>query len=288
MKKTEIDVVKQLENKRFHKNYTPIIIITIVMTFVIIFTSVWLLCAHLIPAKVGDIAYKLNLNEYALKLYERDYDSSGDINSLYMALNVSIKIENDDKVIELFEEFYDRDEYYEYVQLVNEDNLKQQISPVIKSTMLNEDNALKNSYIKSLINKNKDFEAFDFAVRESFNMNPTYNDLGNYLFANFCKNDVVDRFSINFTNIFGSTTLVGEICNYMVAVNNEFLDFGFGTGENEVYVWAMGNRVLQVGNNLLTLCEKTGITVTNGENIVDNTIEIMDNVNKKFKLMSME
>ena len=94
MKKTEIDVLKQLENKKYHKNYTPVIIVSIILTFVMIVGSVWLLVANLAPAKLGDLAYKINFNSYAMKLYERDYKNTGNIDSLYMALNIAIKTLN--------------------------------------------------------------------------------------------------------------------------------------------------------------------------------------------------
>ena len=82
---------------------------------------------------------------------------------------------------------------------------------------------------------------------------------------------------------------MGEIYNYMVAVNEKFLEMGFqADNDKEVYLWAMGNRILQVGANVLTLSEKTMITETGGNDIVESTTMIMDNVNKKFKLMTME
>jgi len=288
MKKTEVDVLQQLEKKKYHRNYTPVVIVSIILTFVIIFASVWLLCANLVPAKVGEIAYKVNLNSYALKLYQREYDKTGDIDSLYMALNIAVKIKNDDKIIELYETFEDNENYNSYIHFVNGENLKLEIEPVIKATLINEDNSLKNSYIQSLINKHNDTTAFKFALEDKLNMNPTYDNLGNYLFVNFCKKDVIDRFADNFRNIYGSTTLLGEMYNYMLAVNDEFLEFGFGAGDNQVYTWAMGNRILQVGSNIIALSEKTGITETGGHDIVETTSNIMDNVNKKFKLMSME
>ena len=288
MKNNEVDVMKQLENKKYHKNYTWVIVLCIVLTFVIIVSSVWALCANLVPGKVADVAYKVNLNNYALKLYERDYDKSGDVDSLYMALNISIKTEKDDKVIELFETFYKDDDYKKYINFVNEQNLKLNIKPIVKATLLNEDNSLKNYYIQSLINKGEDTKAFRFALEDSLIVNPTYENMGNYLFANFCKKEVIDRFAINFRNIQNVTTLLGEIFNYMIALNDEFLEYGFASNDTEVYSWAMGNRILQVGSNVLILSEKTGITETGGYDIVEITSTIMDNVNKKFKLMSME
>jgi len=281
--KKEVDVVKQLENKKYKKNYTPLLISSIVVTFVVICVVVWFMLASLAPAKMANFVYGLNWDSYALTLYEKDYKENNDINSLYMALNISIKNENDDKVIELFDKFYNNPEYYNFVAYIDEENSKLDVESQLKATMLDEDNYLKNRYIQSLINREEDKKAWDFAMAEGLNMTPIYNDFGNYLFANFCKSGVVDRFYNNFRVIGESgDMLVIDMYNYMLSVNNLFLD-NFQNQQNQTYAWAMGNRVLQVGANVLTLCEKIGI-----EDVVDETQTIMDNVSQKFKLMSAE
>ena len=286
--KKEIDVVKQLENKKYHKNYTPIIVVCIVVAFVTMCVTTWVLLANLAPAKLGGFVYRLNWDTYAQKLYEKDYSKSGEVNSLYMALNISIKHNNDDKIVELFEEFYKHDSYESYIAAVDESNLKTETAPAIKATLLNEDNYLKNHYIQALINKNEDNKAFQFAVRETLNMSPEYNNIGNYLFSNFCKEDVLVRFYHNFRNpVYGENMLVVDMFNYMEAVNDEFLSC-FQNRANETYSWAMGNRVLQVGANVLAICEKLEIEETDGIAIVEDTKTIMNNINQKFKLMTTE
>ena len=155
MKKTEIDVMQQLETKKYHKNYTPLIVVSIILTFVMIVASVWAILANLKPAEVGALAYKVNWNSYALKLYERDYEKTGDIDSLYMALNISIKLKNDDKVISLFDTFSDNENYGSYMLFVNSENKKEDVNSIVKATLLNEDNYLKNCYIQSFLNHHK-------------------------------------------------------------------------------------------------------------------------------------
>lgn len=294
MKKQEIDVIKQLENKKYHKNYTPIIIVSIVLTFVLIIGSVWLIFANLKPASLGNLAYKLNLNGYALNLYERDYKKNGNIDSLYMALNIAIKLDNDDKVIELFNKFYDNENYVSYMHFVNGENLKQNVNPVIKATLINEDNYLKNCYIQSLLNKHNDQTAFNFALNDGLNMSPEYNQLGNYLFDNFCRKDNIDRFYSKFLNNYDGASgniLLANIYSYMAEVNDIFCNLGFSS-DNEVYIWSMGNRILQVGKNILAISEKSDVEVVQLESgevdIVSTTSSIMDNVNRKFKLMTLE
>ena len=292
MKKTEMDVMQQLEKKKYHKNYTPIIIVSIVLTFVLIVSSIWIIFANVQPGKLADLAYKVNLNEYALTLYEKEYKKTGDIDSLYMALNLAIKLENDDKVIDLFNKFYENENYTSYIQFVNNENMKIDVKPAIKATLINEDNYLKNCYIQSLLNKNEDQKAFNFALNEGLNMTPQYNSLGNYLYDNFCKQGNIDRFYMNFINNYdNSNILLANIYVYMSAVHDEFYNLGFSS-ENEVYIWAMGNRVLQVGKNILTISDKADVEVVqigNSEiDLVESVSQMMDNINKKFKLITSE
>ena len=284
--KKEVDVVKQLENKKYHKNYTPLIIVCIVVTFLIICSTVWVLLSSLAPAKLAGFVYRLNWNTYAVKLYEKDYKNEGNIDSLYMALNISIKLGNDEKVVELYEKFYDHDSYESYIEFVNSENAKTEASPMVKATLLNEDNYLKNSYIQSLINLGQDSKAFKFAVDDGLNMSPAYNNIGNYLFNNFCKSDVIVKFYDNFrAPVYGENMLVVDMYKYMEAVNTLFLA-NFQNQQLQTESWAMGNRVLQVGNNVLVVCEKLGIEETDGIQIVEETKKIMDNINQKFKYMT--
>lgn len=283
--KKEQDVLKQLENKKYHKNYTPIIIVCIVVTFLVICTTVWFMLAHLVPGKLAKFLYNMNWNTYAEKLYEKDYEDNQNVDSLYMALNISIKLENDSKVVELYEKFSKNSEYSSYINFVNSENLKLETSPAIKSTMLNEDNYLKNEYIQSLVNLGEDNKAFKFAINGGININPQYNNLGNYLFNNFCKNETINRFYNNFReSVYGENMLIVDIYNYMNSVNDLFLS-NFQNQQLETYAWAMGNRVLQVGSNILVVCEKLAIEETDGIEIVENTRKIMNNVNEKFKII---
>ena len=144
--KKEIDVVKQLEKKKYHKNYVPIVVTCIFLAFIMAVVSAWTMMHHFAPGKLGGVAYRLNWDTYALRLYEKDYHDNEDINSLYMALNISIKLNKDEKVVNLYETFENNEAYAKYIEFVDAQNLKQNMNPMIKSTMLDEDNYLKNQY----------------------------------------------------------------------------------------------------------------------------------------------
>jgi len=286
--KKEMDVVKQLENKKYHKNFLPLIMIGIFLVFVLGVATTWLMMHYFAPAKLAGVAYRLNWDTYALKLYEKDYKENEKIDSLYMALNISIKLDKDEKVVQLYEILSSNDEYEKYIKFVNSQNLKQNMKPMIKATMLDEDNYLKNQYVGSLIDLKEDEKAFEFALNSELYYEAQYNDIGKYLYNNFCKNNVIDRFYDNFRSMNESgNILLLDIYLYMEGVNNEFLN-GFTNQVDEVYLWSTGNRVLQVGSNILALCEKLNIENIDGVDIVSNTTLMMNNINAKFKLMTSE
>ena len=286
--KKEMDVVKQLENKKYHKNYAPIIIVSIFLVFILGIASAWTMMHHFAPAKLGGVAYRFNWYTYALKLYEKDYKDNEDINSLYMALNISIKLNKDEKVINLYETFEDSDGYGKYIEFVDAQNLKQDMKPMIKSTLIDEDNYLKNQYIQSLIDLKQDEKAFQYALNNDVFEQPEYNNIGNYLFNNFCKKGSIDKFYDNFRTMNESgNMLLMDIYYYMEHVNGEFLK-SFTNQTEEVYLWSMGNRVLQVGANVLALCEKLNIENCDGVDVVVNTQNTINNINQKFKLLTSE
>ena len=123
--KKELDVVKQLEKKKYHKNYAPIVITSIFLVFVLAIASAWTMMHYFAPAKLAGVAYRLNWYTYALKLYEKDYKETEELNSLYMAINISIKLNKDEKVVNLYETFENCDGYDKYVEYVDNQNKKQ-------------------------------------------------------------------------------------------------------------------------------------------------------------------
>ena len=188
----------------------------------------------------------------------------------------------------MYEVFEASEGYDKYIEYVDAQNLKQDMKPMIKATMLNEDNYLKNQYIQSLIDLDKNENAFEYAFNREILEQPEYNDIGNYLYNNFCKKGNIDNFYDNFRAMSDSgNMLLMDIYYYMVNVNDEFLT-GFTNQTEQVYLWSMGNRVLQVGTNVLALCEKLNIENCDGEEVVANTQAMMNNINQKFKLMTSE
>lgn len=283
----ESGVVEQLEKKDYNRKKLVITIVCIVLAFAILISTTWLVFAFAAPKKLAKFAYNCNMENYALKLYKRDYKKSGDINTLYTILCIEIKHENDAEIVSNFEEFYKNPNYYDFVEKVNEENLKADTNELVKASLLNEDNYLKNKYIKSLIATNKIDKAFDFACEDAFILNPTYNNFGNYLFDGFCNETVLKTEGVTTKfNVakekYNNESVIVAIEEYFENLNTEFVNKYLEVEKK--YAWGMGNRILQVGKNLLELYKFNDIGGTRDSANVEN---VMNNVVTKFQILNM-
>ena len=268
------------------KNYNkPTIWKTVVIAILILCAllgATWGVFAVFFPKNLADITYDMGMDSYSAKLYERHYKKTNNLDSLYLALNLSIKTENDEKVVKLFEEFYNNENYTAYIYFVNSQNNNVKASSIVKSTLLNEDNYLKNKYIQSLLAENHYVKAFDFAIADRMVESPTYTNMGNYLFTHFLIRSNIDYFCNKFytTDIAYEETLLCKLENYVLALNTEFSD-KFEKGVGEEYIIAMANRILQVANNVLNLKYKFELEDdTNLDQIISTT-------NQKMQLLMM-
>lgn len=283
MKKEE-GVLKQLEEKNLNKSKLPIVIVCIILSVVILFGGMWALFAFAFPSKLADFAYNINLNGYALKLYERDYNKNKDINSLYMALNIEIKRENSEGIVEKYEEFKQLSYYNDFVKNVDAENLKIEEKPIVKASLLNEDNYLKNRYIKALVKLNKGEKAFSFAKNDLLNLNPTFDNLGNYLFGAFCGDNAtqyVDDFNAS-VGAYEDNPLILAIEDYLDKLDTLF--DGYLTFD-KTYSYAIGNRIMEVGGDLLNLYK---VELIGGAKDYEHVQNIMGKVTKNFKILAME
>lgn len=277
-------VVKKLEQKNLNKSKLPLIITCIVISLVIIVGGLWLLYAFALPGRLANFAYNINMESYALKLYMRDYDKNKDVNSLYMALNIEIKHNNSDGIVEKYETFSNLAVYYDFVKKVDEDNLKLDEQPIVKASLLNEDNYLKNRYIKALVDLKKNDKAFDYAVSVLMNLEPTSTDLGNYVFGSFCDKEVVETFVEDFNVAIGgydNRPLINVIESYFDKLDAEFENY---LNFDKTYVYAMGNRIMEVGADLLELYKSDKL---GGSRDSEHVTSVMEKVTKNFKILAM-
>ena len=241
--------------------------------------SAWCLMAFVFPKTFADFTYSIGLESYAQKLYVRDWEKSEDINSLYSALNISIKTENNEKTIELYEEFYADDEYADFVAFIDSENLKLDETHLIKASLLNEDNYLKNKYVSALIAENKIQKAFEFALQDNFNITPTCVNLGNFLFGNFVTREGVllkDNFDVVLDG--RSTSLLDDFYTYFNTLVAEF-EKDYNNVET-FYIISAGNRLQLVGNTINAILEDLGQEKDN--QIVEKLSEINENLSTKL------
>lgn len=225
---------------------TAILISVVVASLLIVAVGVYLLLAFVFPYTLAGGMYDMGFNTYAIKLYDRAYAKDNDnIDALYMALNLSIKLDYSDKVVEYFEEFGEKPNYASYVSKIDEANSKKQVEPLIKSTILNEDNYLKNRYVKALITLNKVDEAVEFC-KNSIKSNPTTFDMANYYYANFA----IDTLSTEQLRFLLDDGIYSNLQNYFNLLEEDFVS-SYSLEDRVAERVCAGNRIITVGGNLL-------------------------------------
>ena len=271
--------MEKTEKKNYNKkNGVLPVIITLLIVFVVL-ASIWLVMAFVFPKTWGNLMYSIGFDTYAEKLYVRDYNKNGDINSLYTSLNIAIKLEDDEKIEELFEELHNNKEYDNFIAFIDGENAKLKEEPLIKASLLNEDNYLKNKYVKALINLNKVDEAFEFAVKDGMNLVPEYNNIGNFLFGNFITSKGV-LLKDNFNTVLEgkSTKLLDE---FYTCFNNLVAEFKSEYNKVDVcYIVSLGNRAQLVGKTLNSVLVALGFD--EDVTISETLVEINENLSTKL------
>ena len=246
------------------KSKSLALILIICGCFLLVSVGIFLLYAFGFPYKLARDMYDLGFNPYAVKLYDRAYNQDKDnIDALYMALNISIKLDNSEDVEKYFEEFESNSNYYTYVEAIDETNYVKNATALVKSTLLSEDNYLKNRYVDALIKQNKLEEAIAY-TNNSLISDPTVQNIGNYYYANFMK----DTLSSDNLKFFLDNGIVNEMKDYFYDLHTNFKDTFIL--ENVPERVCAGNRIITVGYNMLylnTRFESSLITETEKDGI---------------------
>lgn len=239
----------------------------LVLVFGLVMLSLHLWC----PYAMGNLSFKLGANNAALNYYERDYKKSGSYNVLYTVVNLSIKQDNNEKLVTYFEEFSSSENYETFVKKVDEKNLNLDVTNLVKSKLYSEDNYLKNRYALALAKLNRTSDAFNYAFANSdFLVNE--NSLSPYLFTYISTEQYFE------TNN-NSNVVTLKMCNYF---NDLFTAFksNYVNDEKIVLNFAIGGRLNEVGNNIKEL-NKLGFSVT----LTDEQInDVITQVNQKMAL----
>ena len=242
--------------------------------------SILIVLAVAFPKTMGDLMYNMGFKYNAISFYEKSYSRTEDINELYKIVNLSISTENDDKLIKNYEILLNRKKYNEFIDFINETNSKKDVSNLIKSSLLNEDDYLKNKYVKALINKNEIEKAIKFTNDNLTNLDEVdYLNLGCYAVSNFLNDtliengDVVKFFESNYKET--EILVKNKLGQYF---ENLVTSFNTNSDSNEkAYLIAMAKRINLVGENIKFL-NSTISTDYSNENINSKIIE----VNKKL------
>lgn len=263
------------------KSKTAILISSIVISFLLVVVGVFLLLAFVFPYKLAHDVYDLGFNTYACKLYERAYEKDkNNVDALYMALNLNIKLSDNKGVESCFEEFLFKENYNIYVSNIDKSNAKKDANVLIKSTLLNEDNYLKNRYIMALVNQNKFDKAIEFC-KNSIIENPSTFDLGNYYYANFVK-DTINKADLQFLL---DDSVYGEMQKYFDTLSADFkTSFALDNLPERV---CAGNRIITVGNNLLYFNSRFENTLLSNEE-VGNIVNTIESTKQAVNLLLME
>lgn len=260
---------------------TAILITSIVCGIIVIMAGLYLLFAFVFPYTLAREVYDMGFNTYALTLYDRAYDKDNDnIDALYMALNLSIKLDRNAETEKYFEEFCAKPNYAKYVVEIDKANAKKDVEPLIKSTLLSEDNYLKNRYVKALIAIDKVDKAIDFCAN-SVAQNPTIFNLSNYYYSNFAN----DSLSLEQLNFLRDDGVYDDIKDYFNVLTEDFK--ANDTLDRVPERVCAGNRIITVGNNLLYFNARFSNTLLSSEEKTE-IIMTIENTKQFVNLLIME
>ena len=263
------DILLQMEKaKNYSKPKYYLYILITVGVLVLIMGLIWLIMAFANPVSVGKFAYKMGWNSYAHTLYMRDYKKSNSINSLYTANNISIKLGNSSDVISEFEMLSNHANYAQLIANINESNLNLNIDNFTKSSLINEDEYLKNHYVLALVRSNRLSDALEYASDDFAGVTPSANKLGNYLFGN-----IID--SLNSTQLADFDSVIFEdikaYFNHLEDILNNF------DVDNEVNMFALCSKMMKVGENIIKIDTAKGDStdITHTQNALSKANDAM-------------
>lgn len=263
------------------KSKTAILITALVSGIILLIAGVYLLLAFVFPYTLAREVYDMGFNTYALTLYDRAYSKDNDnIDALYMALNLSIKLDRNSQIEDYFEEFGAKPNYAKYISEIDKSNAKKGVEPLIKSTLLSEDNYLKNRYVKALIALDKVDKAVDFCSN-SIVANPTTFSLSNYYYSNFA----LDSLTTDQLHFLLDDGVYDDMKSYFESLSNDF-ETNFGLDRVPERVCA-GNRIITVGNNLLYFNGRFSNTLLSSEDKT-NIVSIIESTKQAINLLIME
>lgn len=219
----------------------PILITFLVMLFLLV--AIFSVLHFFFPLTLSNWFYSMGANKIAVNYMERSYNKTKDYNQLYSLLNLSIKTENDKKTEKYYEIFSSDLKYDGFILNIDAQNLTQNVSNLVKSTLYSEDNYLKNKYILSLVKQQKIEKAFNYTVENS-NFEVSVEELGNYLFTNFFVDNV------DYDDLNNLMEVSNDLLNYFNNNINVFNEIALQQSPHKIKGLVLGSRINEIAKNL--------------------------------------
>jgi len=258
-------------------DYKKTILRTALFTVLCLFVLsvvIWLVMFFVFPKTLGDFCYSLGAENMAANLYYKDYTKTNDIASVYKSLNIEIKLKDNDKIIKYFVEFTEDDEYSDFLEKYKSHIEKLNIGVLEKSSMLNEENYLTNQYISALISTEQTNKAFNLALSLFKDYKDfSFTDQGVYAFDQFLTTENFNRIPEGYDK-----TVKQSMQEYFVNCVNLFNEnLIVNDNLSKAYLISLGNRIIEVGHNVNTLCD------SNEQTQVETNLNTMLDINEKIK-----
>lgn len=116
------------------------------------------------PKMYGDMLFTCGLKNLSLSAYEYNYQTTEDINDLYLLLNKSIQAKNSEYIVKSYENLQRQSDYEDFIKFVENRGINNCASTLEMLYLSNEDNYLKGKYVIAL----KDFKGDDIAFNFAF------------------------------------------------------------------------------------------------------------------------
>lgn len=260
-------------------DYKKIILTTTLWTLTaIILLSAIFVCIMVFafPKNLGDFFYSLGSNNLASSLYMKVYEKDNDIYYCYKSLNLMIKEDNSKKIVSIYETFVKDEDYENFMSELKKRNEQLNIGLLEKSSILNEDDYLKNRYIRALIKTKDEQKAYASAIEAFANYkNFTFQNQGVYALSYFLNMEGFNSFDIEPANY--DKTLIESMQEYFEFSINLFSENKETNDKLEkAYLISLGNRIIQVGQNINVIC-------SDDETLVARNNQKMQDVNDCIK-----
>lgn len=262
-------------------DYKKTILKTILITFsvlVVLTCIVTGLMFSVFTKATADIVYDLGNDKLASKLYYKTYEKTGQIENIYKALNIEIKLGNNENIVDYYIKYLNDDEYEEFGLLLILRNENTKVGVLEKSSILNEDNYLENNYIKALVGIGETQQAFDRAVSQfEISRDISLKKQGVYALGYFVNDK--EKFAETYGTM--ENTLIEEMQGYfgeLVVFFTSLQDDNL-SGNERAYLVALGNRIINVGRDINTLYSDD----TSMSEAIYNNREKMTSINDAIK-----